>query len=644
MGNHNHHEHSEEVSCEKCRTLYQTEEQEDKYENIREVLIILVSGILLLTGIFFEKRMHSEGLSLLEYAIYLTAYFLVGTKFLRKAIQNIFKKNFFDENALLAIATIGAILIHEIPEAVLVMLLFRIGEFFQDLSIKKSRRRIRKILELKPNFANLKVKGEIKRVKPEEVKRGDIIVVRPGEKIPLDGVVIKGESLIDTSPITGESVPRLFKEGDNIPAGVINKEGLLEIKVLKEFNESSITRILELVEKARERKANAEKFITKFAKYYTPAVLLIGSFIAFGLPFITDLSFKDSIYRALVLLVIACPCALVISVPLSYFAGIGSSSKKGILIKGSNYLDLLNSVDVFLFDKTGTITKGVFKVKEVVTFNGFSKEELIRIAALSEKHSNHPIAKAIKEYYGKPLNGIEPEEFQEKAGFGVFAKIEGKKIMVGSDRLLHEHGIEHELCKGDGTTVHVVIDNVYAGYLIISDEIREEAREIFKELKKLGIKKTGMLTGDEKFPAENIYKKLNLDFYKAELLPEEKVKEIEKLRNQNTVAFVGDGINDAAAIATSDVGIAMGAMGQDAAIESSDIVIMDDNLSKLVSAIKIAKKTRKVVWQNIIFAIGVKLIFLILGSLGVATMWEAVFADMGVSLIAIFNAMRIMRV
>ncbi len=608
-------------------------------KNIKEILIITLSIAFFLTGILFEeKNIH----------FYLFSYFLVATKIIKKAIKNILKGNFFEENSFMTIATLSAIFINEIPEGVLVMLLFRIGEFLQELSIEKSKNRIKKILELKPSFANLKIKGEIKKVKPEEVKRGDIIFVKPGERVPLDGIIIKGKSLIDTSPITGESVPRLFKKGDNIPAGVINKDGVLEIRVLKEEKESSITKILELALKARERKANTEKFITRFAKYYTPSVLLISLFIAFIIPLITPLSFKDSIYRALVLLVISCPCALVISIPLSYFTGIGSLAKKGILIKGSNYLDLLNGIDVFIFDKTGTITKGVFKVRDVFTFNGFSKEELIEIAVLAEKHSNHPIAKAIKDFYinyfGKEPENIEPEEFKEKPGSGVFAKIRGKKIMVGSDRLLHEKDIVHKLCKGDGTTVHVVVNNIYAGYLVISDEIKKEAEEVIKKLKELGIKKVGMLTGDERFPAENIYKKLNLDFYKAELLPEEKVKEIEKLRKKNKVAFIGDGINDAAAIAASDVGIAMGAMGQDAAIESADLVIMDDNLLKILSAIKIAKKTKKIVWQNIIFAIGVKLLFLIFGSLGIAEMWEAVFGDMGVSLIAIFNAMRILKV
>jgi Cd2+/Zn2+-exporting ATPase len=354
------------------------------------------------------------------------------------------------------------------------------------------------------------------------------------------------------------------------------------------------------------------------------------------------LTIKESIYRALVLLVISCPCALVISVPLSYFAGIGSSSKKGILIKGSNYLDALNEADTFVFDKTGTLTKAIFKVKEVVSFNGFKREEIVKISALVESNSNHPIAKAIRDYYGKKIKNVDFEEYVEKPGLGIFAKMEGKKVMLGSDRLLHEHRIEHELCKGEGTTVHVVIDNVYAGYFIISDEIREEAYDVLDELKKMG-KKTGMLSGDENFSAEMIYKKLSLDFYKAELLPEEKVREIEKLKEKNKIVFIGDGINDAASIAVSDVGVAMGAMGQDIAIESSDIVIMDDNLSKLISAIKIAQKTRTVVWQNIAFAIGIKLFFLVTGVFGIAGMWEAIFADMGVSLIAIFNAMRIMK-
>ncbi|MEO0300698.1 MAG: heavy metal translocating P-type ATPase [candidate division WOR-3 bacterium] len=617
--------------CEKCDIEIKKEDLEEKRKNLKEIIVISISLILFLSGILISKKI-----------VLLIAYIISGEPIIRRAIRNILKGNFFDENTLMSVATIGAILINEVEEAVLVALFYRVGEFLQSISIQRSKRRIKKILELKPNFANIKRGDTVVRVKPEEVKSGEIIIVKPGEKVPLDGIIIKGESYVDTSPLTGESVPKFFKKGDEINAGVINKESVLEIKVLKEFKESSINKILELVEKAKEKKANPEKFITKFSKYYTPFVLIISFLIAFLLPLTTDLTIRDSIYRALVLLVISCPCALVISVPLSYFVGIGTCSKNGILVKGSNYLDILNEIKFFLFDKTGTLTEGVFKVRDIKNFNGFRKEEILEISAYAEANSNHPIAKAIKEYYGKEIKNIEMEEFSEKPGLGIKAKFKGRKVLVGSDRFLHENNIDHETCKGDGTTVHVVIDNVYAGYITISDEIRKEAKAVIENLKKLKIK-IGMLTGDEKFVAEEINKKLNLDFFKAELLPEEKVKEIENLKNSHKVAFLGDGINDAAAIAVSDVGIAMGAMGQDAAIESSDIVIMDDNLSKIKKLFSISKKTKNIVFMNIIFAILIKVLFIYLGSIGIAKMWEAVFADMGVSIIAILNSMRIMK-
>ncbi|MEO0284687.1 MAG: heavy metal translocating P-type ATPase [candidate division WOR-3 bacterium] len=617
--------------CEKCEIEIKKEDLEEKRKNLKEIIVISISLILFLSGILISKKI-----------VLLIAYIISGEPIIRRAIRNILKGNFFDENTLMSVATIGAILINEVEEAVVVALFYRVGEFLQSISIQRSKRRIKKILELKPNFANIKRGDTVVRVKPEEVKSGEIIIVKPGEKVPLDGIIIKGESYVDTSPLTGESVPKFFKKGDEINAGVINKESVLEIKVLKEFKESSINKILELVEKAKEKKANPEKFITKFSKYYTPFVLIISFLIAFLLPLTTDLTIRDSIYRALVLLVISCPCALVISVPLSYFVGIGTCSKNGILVKGSNYLDILNEIKFFLFDKTGTLTEGVFKVRDIKNFNGFRKEEILEISAYAEANSNHPIAKAIKEYYGKEIKNIEMEEFSEKPGLGIKAKFKGRKVLVGSDRFLHENNIDHETCKGDGTTVHVVIDNVYAGYITISDEIRKEAKAVIENLKKLKIK-IGMLTGDEKFVAEEINKKLNLDFFKAELLPEEKVKEIENLKNSHKVAFLGDGINDAAAIAVSDVGIAMGAMGQDAAIESSDIVIMDDNLSKIKKLFSISKKTKNIVFMNIIFAILIKVLFIYLGSIGIAKMWEAVFADMGVSIIAILNSMRIMK-
>ncbi len=623
-----------ENCCHRCEIESKREDIRERKKNIREILIIFLSVILFISGILWGSDFKELTL--------LFSYIISGETILRRAIKNILKGKFFDENTLMSVATLGAILIKEVEEAAIVAIFYRIGEFLQDISIQKSKRRIKKLLEIKPNFANLKKDGEIVRIKPEDVKIGEIIVVKPGERIPLDGIVIKGESYVDTSPLTGESIPKFFKKGDEIKAGVINKDGVLEIKVLKEFKESSINKILELVEKAKEKKANPEKFITEFSKYYTPFVLLISLFITLLIPIFTPLPLKESIYRGLVLLVISCPCALVISVPLSYFIAIGSCSKNGILVKGANYLDILNKIDLFLFDKTGTITEGVFKVKDIKNFNGFKREEIIEISAYAEANSNHPIAKAIKDYYRKSLKNVELEEFFEKPGLGIKAKFKGKNVILGSDRMLHENNIKHEICKGDGTIIHVVIDNIYAGYIIISDEIRKEAKEVIEKLKKLKIK-TGLLTGDERKVAENIFKKMELDFLKSELLPEEKVKEIENFKKSYKVAFIGDGINDAAAIAVSDVGISMGSMGQDAAIESSDIVIMDDNLLKINKLLEISKKTKSIVFMNIILAILIKVLFIYLGSIGIAKMWEAIFADMGVSILLILNSMRIIK-
>ncbi|MEN3045106.1 MAG: heavy metal translocating P-type ATPase [Candidatus Hydrothermales bacterium] len=622
--------------CENCKNNSKLEEPNEKNNNLKEILIILTSSIVLLITLFLNTK------NSLKTLILIISYLILAEPIIKGAIKNFLKGNFFNEHTLMTLATLGAIIIDEIPEAVAVAFLYRIGEFLQNISIKKSKQRIKEILELKPNYANLKKEGSILKVKPEDVKKEDIIVIKPGEKVPLDGIILKGESIVDTSPLTGESTPRLYKKGDEILAGVINKDGLLEIKVTREYKESSISKILNLIEKAKERKANPEKFITKFSKYYTPSVIMSAIAFALGMPLLSDISLNESVYRALVLLVISCPCALVISVPLSYFIALGSCSKNGILVKGSNFLDTISNVNFFVFDKTGTLTEGVFKVKDIVNFNGFSKEEIIELSAFAEYNSNHPIAKAIIDYYGKKIKDVEYEEFQEKSGLGIKAKIKGKSILIGSDRFLHENNISHQICYSEGTTVHVVINNIYAGYFTISDEIRKEVKELINTLKEFGIK-TGMLTGDRKVLAESISKNLKLDFFKAELLPHEKAKEIENLRKKYKVSFVGDGINDAAAIATSDVGIAMGAMGQDAAIESSDIVVMDDNLSKIKKLIKISKKTKRIVLTNIILAILIKAIFVYLGFMGIAKMWEAIFADMGVSILAILNSMRIVK-
>ncbi|WP_456394717.1 heavy metal translocating P-type ATPase [Thermococcus sp.] len=579
------------------------------------------------------------------FGIFLASYLISGWRVLRSAVVNSIHGNVFDENFLIAIATIGAFLIREYPEGVAVMLFYVVGEFFQDLAVDRSRRSIKALLALKAEYANLLRDGDVVRVKPEELKVGDVIIIKPGERVPVDGVIVEGESTVDTSALTGESVPRTVKEGEEILSGMVNLSGVLKVQVTKGLKESTISRILELVENASARKAKTEKFITRFAHYYTPAVVGIAALIAIVPPLLTGDPFTPWIYRALVILVISCPCALVLSIPLGYFGGIGRAAREGILVKGSNYLDALKEATVVAFDKTGTLTKGVFKVTRVETRNGFSEGEIIRFAALAEAHSNHPIAKAIREAYGEEINEAEIVEYEEITGHGVRARIDGTEVLVGNDRLLHRFNIEHDTCRVKGTVAHVVINGKYAGYIIISDEIKDDAPLAVKELKRLGIKKVVMVTGDNKDVAGEIARQLGLDGFYAELLPEDKVRIIEELEKEadGKVVFVGDGINDAPVLARADVGVAMGALGSDAAIETADVVIMDDKPSKLPRGIRIARKTQRIVWQNIIFALAVKLSFISLGILGEATMWEAVFADVGVALIAVFNAMRILK-
>jgi len=501
---------------------------------------------------------------------------------------------------------------------------------------------------LKTDYANLKVDDKIIRVGPEDVKVGDIIVIKSGERVPLDGVIIEGKSTVDTSALTGESVPRILKEGGEVLSGMLNLSGLLTVKVTKTFKESTVSRILELVEKASARKAKTEKFITKFARYYTPVVVILALIVAIVPPLVFSEPLYSWTYRALVLLVISCPCALVLSIPLGYFGGIGKSAKEGILVKGSNFLDAMSKATIVAFDKTGTLTKGVFRVTQIIVKNGFGEKEILEFAALAEIYSNHPIARAIRDVYKGEIDKSLVKEYEEIAGHGVRAKINGREIIIGNDRLLHKFDIEHDTCYVKGTVVHVVVDRKYAGYIIISDEIKEDAPKTIRELKRLGIKRIMMLTGDNKEVTEQIAKQVDIDEFYAELLPEDKVKIIEtlekkKFKGDDAIIFVGDGINDAPIIARADIGVAMGALGSDAAIETADVVIMDDALLKLPLGIRIARKTRNIVWQNIILALGVKLLFLSLGIMGQATMWEAVFADIGVALIAVFNAMRILK-
>lgn len=621
-------------------------EHDHDHDDPKKMLYFIIPSLLLfIIGIVLRYYYNYDNAFVL--GIFVVSYLLVGWKVLRNAFVNSIHGNVFDENFLITIATLGAFAIREYPEAVGVMLFYTVGEFFQDLAINRSRRSIKALLALKAEYANLKVGDKILKLKPEELKVGDIIVIKPGERVPVDGIIIEGSSNVDTSALTGESVPRTVREGKEILSGMVNLSGLLTVKVTKELRESTISRILELVENASARKAKTEKFITRFAHYYTPAVVGLAALIALIPPLAFGEPFSDWLYRALVLLVISCPCALVLSIPLGYVGGIGKSAREGILVKGSNFLDALSKATIVAFDKTGTLTKGVFKVTKIETRNGFSEEEIIKFAALAEAHSNHPIAKAIKEAYGKEINEAEIKEYEEIAGHGVRAEIDGIEIMVGNDRLLHLFNIEHDTCRVKGTVAHVVINGKYAGYIIISDEIKEDSPKAVKELKRLGVKKVIMVTGDNRDVANEIARQIGLDEFYAELLPEDKVRVIEELEKKkssnDTIVFVGDGINDAPVIARADVGVAMGALGSDAAIETADIVIMDDKPSKLPTGIKTARKTQRIVWQNIIFALGVKLAFISLGILGEATMWEAVFADVGVALIAVFNAMRILR-
>jgi len=614
-------------------------------ENKGAIIKAVSSLVLLVSGIVFQEELHNSPYRLLEYLIFIPAFLISGWKVITNAIRMIIKGEVFNEQFLMTVATLSAILIGEMAEAVAVMWFYVVGELFQDMAVNRSRKSIKSLLEIKPDYANLKIDEEIKTVSPEEVKIGDIIIVKAGEKIPLDGTVLEGTSFADTSALTGESVPKKIEVSDEVLAGMINQTGLLTIEVEKTFGESSVSKILELVENATSKKAKTEKFITSFARYYTPVVVFGAVLLALLPPLlVAGATFNDWFYRALVVLVISCPCALVISIPLGYFGGIGNASKKGILVKGSNFLDALTQVGTVVFDKTGTLTKGEFKVSSISTANGYSELQILEYAALAESHSNHPIAKSILEAYGNEINGVRISAVEELSGHGVKALIDDKEILAGNDKLLHKEKIEHTTCDADGTVVFVVVDRTYAGNIIISDNVKEDAADAIDRLKKKGIS-TVMLTGDNKTSAESYAKKLGINKFFAELLPQGKVKHIEDLidRNEGKVAFVGDGINDAPVIARADIGIAMGALGSDAAIETADVVFMTDSPSKVASAIEIAQKTRTIVWQNIFFALGVKLLFVSLGVLGIATMWEAVFGDMGVALIAVFNSIRVLK-
>ncbi|MCH8294284.1 cadmium-translocating P-type ATPase [Candidatus Poribacteria bacterium] len=623
-------------------------DSEDDFNIKMELILIASAATLFLLGMILKDRLHNTPYAVGEYLIFLPAYLLSGRGVLSSAGRNILRGRVFDENFLMTVATLGAICIHELPEAVGVMLFFMVGEFFQDLSINRSRRSIKSLLAIRPDYANLKRDSGTEKVSPEVVNVGETIIVKPGEKIPLDGEVIEGNSQVDTSALTGEPVPQMVKVGGTILAGMINKTGTLTVQVTKPFGESSISKILELVENASSKKAETEKFITKFARYYAPVVVFGALAVALLPPLlIAGASFSEWIYRALVLLVISCPCALVISIPLGYFGGVGGASRRGILIKGSNFLDVLTAVKTVVFDKTGTLTKGVFKVMEIVPKNGFTQKGLLSLAAEVESQSNHPIAQSIREAYGGTIDSSKIEDYKEITGYGIRAKVQNRVVIAGNDSLLHRENIAHDVCDVDGTVVHLAVDTLYAGYIVIADELREDALPTIQALKRLGVEKIIMLTGDSPAVAESVARSLSLDAYFGGLLPEEKVDVIEKLISEagkgDKIAFVGDGINDAPVISRADVGIAMGGVGSDAAIDTADVVIMTDALSKVGEAIEIGRKTRKIVWQNIGFALGFKGIFIMLGIVGIATMWGAVFADMGVALISIFNATRALK-
>ncbi len=608
---------------------------------------IAIATALFLVGLIFNEPLHNTPFAIAEYAVLIPAYLISGQGVLTTAGRNILRGRIFDENFLMTIATLGAIAIHEVPEAVAVMLFFQVGELFQDYSVGRSRRSIKALLEVRPDTANLKVDGEIRAVSPESVQVGDVILVRPGEKVPLDGEIIEGKSQIDTSALTGESVPRSVAVGDTTLSGMINQSGMLTIRVTKPFSESSIARILELVENASSKKADTEKFITRFARYYTPVVVFLSLTVALLPPLlIPGATYSTWVYRALVLLVISCPCGLVISIPLGYFGGIGGAAKRGILIKGSAFLDALTQVDTVVFDKTGTLTQGNFRVTQILPENGRSQRELLSLAAQVESQSNHPIAQSILQAYGQPIDRSKITDYEEIAAHGIRARIDGRTVLAGNDRLLHRERIPHEVCTVEGTVAHLAVEGEYAGRIAIADELKPDAVHAIESLHSQGIR-TAMLTGDSQSVADSVARQIGLDQYRAELLPEDKVSALEEIIAQakkNKVVFVGDGINDSPVIARADVGVAMGGLGSDAAIETADVVIMTDAPAKVAEAIWLAHRTLRIVWQNIILAMSVKAVFIALGAVGLASLWSAVFADVGVALLAILNASRILRV
>ncbi len=607
----------------------------------KEKIKIAAAIVLMIAGFITKDNMMISNI------LFVFSYVIVGYSVILKAIKNLLKGNPFDEFFLMSFATLAAFFINQFSEAAGVMIFYSVGELLQEISVNNSRKSIKSLLELKPEYANLETDDGLKTVNPETVELNNIIVVKPGEKIPLDGEITEGKTQLDTSALTGESVPRTYAAGDNVMAGMINTSGLIKIKVTKLFSESSVFKILEMVENASHKKAETEKFITKFARYYTPAVVILAVLVAAIPPLFFGQLFSEWLYRAIVLLVISCPCALVLSIPLGYFAGIGRAAKNGILVKGSTFFDVINDMKIIMLDKTGTITKGVFEVADVDTAEDMNRETFLEYAALGEAQSNHPIAKSITAYYNnKPdLNRI--TNYEEISGNGIRAEIDGKKILLGNSKLMKSHDIEFTEKQDYGTVVYMSIDGKYAGNLLIKDMIKEDSKDAVKKLHDAGIEKLVMLTGDNEIVAENVAKTVGIDSYYANLLPEGKVEKLEEEMRKagagKKLAFVGDGINDAPVLARADVGIAMGGLGSDAAIETADVVLIDDKISKISDLIKISKKTRRILIENIIFILLIKGIFIVLGIFGLANMWEAVFADVGTALLAVFNAMRILK-
>ena len=643
------HEPDVEVSEQKADTSVAPDKKEKTpvySDDDKKLTIRLISGaVIYAVGMGLTLFGH---VSLpVEFGVLIVAYIILGWDVVWQAVKNITRGQIFDEHFLMSLSTIGAFAIGEYPEAVAVMLFYQVGEFFQSLAVKRSRKSISDLMDIRPDSATVRRNGELVVVAPETVSIGELIVVKPGEKIPLDGIVTEGESMLDTRALTGESVPRSIRKGEEALSGCVNQSGVLTIKVTKSFGESTVTKIIDLVENASSRKAPTENFITTFARYYTPIVVGMAAILAIIPPVILGGGWSEWLRRGFVFLIVSCPCALVISIPLTFFGGIGAASKRGVLVKGSNYLEALNKVSVVVFDKTGTLTKGVFKVVDITVEFGFTKEQVLEYAAQAESYSNHPIAKSIQEAFGKTIDQSVLSGYEEISGHGIRVLIGGKRVLAGNSKLMDSEKVSYAACQSAGTKVYIAVDGRYAGCIVIADEVKDDSQNAIASLKKIGVEKTVMLTGDDEKIGKAVAEQLGLDEYYAQLLPDQKVEKLEYLDQHKTkgskLAFVGDGINDAPVLARADVGIAMGGLGSDAAIEAADVVLMTDEPSKLVDAIDVAKATKRIVMQNIIIALGIKSVFLILGALGIAGMWEAVFGDVGVTIIAVLNAMRILK-